>query len=453
MTRKQIEALMNEAAARTHKLTWVKSGYAHSPFISKFATVAQHQYNTSFYSIYSLLINPDVHYVTVMGYYNGQYILKCGEPYLEGQLTDETATKLVTNALIKAQCDRNSVLAVKMKQSFKLAPRSSSCNFNQKNYEEVGPICEHIAQFLKDMPDDVLDKLYDLYHNTYYDANQDSNSLKKKFDRYAFRKHLLLEGEKGSGKTYHAMTWSRGKGVEQLFVGGHEQFESIDFLGHYIQQKNGELVWKDGPLSEAFRKANTGVKILLVIDELLRIPKRELNILISALSPIEGKYTLRTGRAVAVEKDIAQEEVLTAPMENLWVIGTTNMGAGYAVEEIDEALIDRFKPIRKDTTEQELQRILTRTAKQRSFSLGAVQRLMDFYGRMKRLYHTDILKKIVNLRHLNEALELAEHEGQIQEIIEDSMLLWVERDYEGYPDKEQLEAIETVMLKVWKLYD
>jgi hypothetical protein len=50
-------------------------------------------------------------------------------------------------------------------------------------------------------------------------------------------------------------------------------------------------------------------------------------------------------------------------------------------------------------------------------------------------------------------LELAEYESQIREIIEDSKLLWVERDFNGYPDKEQLEAIETVMLKVWKLYD
>ncbi len=455
MTRKEIETLIKEGAQKAPKLTWIKNGYAHSPFISKFATIQNHEYNSCYYTVYTLVANPKIHYVAVLSYCSGHYILKCGDSYLEGNMTQETSKKLLNNALNKSLQKPESHFSKKIIDSFSLTPRSSACNFNQKNYKNVAPLCEHIAQFLKDLPDNVLDELFLQYQERKKTTSSStvSNELLDKFNRYAFKKHILLEGDKGSGKTYHATSWSEGKNVSKVFIGGHEQFESIDFLGHYIQQKSGALVWKDGALSEAFRKAKSGQKTLLIIDEILRIPKRELNILISSLSPIKKHYVLRTGRAVDVQDDIAMEEVIHAPVENLWIIGTTNIGAGYAVEEMDEALMDRFKPIRKDTSEDELRFILTMSAKAKSFPYRHVEKLMNFYGKMKRLHDTEILSKIVNIRHLNEAIELAENETEIQEIIHDSILLWVQRDYHGYPDKEQIEAIDMVMKKVWTSYD
>ena len=188
---------------------------------------------------------------------------------------------------------------------------------------------------------------------------------------------------------------------------------------------------------------------MLIIDEMLRIPKRELNLLISSLSPIDEKYMLRTGRAESSEGGIAKEEVLTAPAQNLWVIGTTNVGATYGVEAMDEALCDRFKSIRKDTTIEELRKILFEVVKKRGFSSAHVAKLMDFYTKMQRLYTTQIISKIVNIRQLCEAVEIAQTQIEIQEIIKDSILLWVERDYDGQPNKEQLLAVNTVIKKIY----
>lgn len=452
MTQDKLKELITRHALRHSSLTWQKSGYIHSPFISKFATVNKHEYNTSFYCVYSVTSNPNISYINVLSFYNGNYILKCGDPYLEGNISDVTVENLIKNAMNKTNTNKN--LPLLLKQSFNSTPRSQSCTFNQRHYEIAGEVevCDHIANFLKDLSADVFDNLYSNYYQGLDNSNGGklSDDLEKKFDRYAFKKHLLLEGDKGSGKTYAATMWGKEKSIFQLFIGGHEQFESIDFLGHYIQQKSGELVWKDGPLSEAFRKAKGGQKTILVIDEILRIPKRELNILISALSPIEENFVLRTGRAIDSKDDIAIEEVIYAPTKNLWVIGTTNLGASYAVETMDEALIDRFKPVRKDTSEEELRRILMQTAKKKNFSLENVNKLMDFYSKMSRLYNTKILNKIVNIRHLNESLELAIDQDEIREILEDSQLLWVERDYDGHPNKEQLSAIESVMRKVYE---
>jgi len=453
MRQEELEKVIKKHAAKNKKLVWEKSGYVHSPFISKFATINKHEYNTSFYSVYSLISDPNVLYVNVLSYYNDQYILKCGDPYLEGTISPETVSSLVQTSLAKVQNTSSKTLPKLFHQSFKSTPKSKACTFNQKNYEIAGEVevCSHVANFLNDLPKDVFDTLNTHYHYEVFSPNAQvlSDDLQTKFERYAFKKHLLLEGDKGSGKTYAATMWGKEKNITQVFIGGHEQFESIDFLGHYIQQQNAQLIWKDGPLSEAFRKAQAGEKVILIIDEILRIPKRELNILISALSPIDGKYVLRTGRAMNSKNDVAVEEVIQTHTNNLCIIGTTNIGAGYAVEAMDEALIDRFKPVRKDTTIEELRRILMQTAHKRNISYSCVNKLMDFYSKMNRLYSTKIISKIVNIRHLNEALELAKNKAEIKEILVDSILLWVDRDIDGHPNKEQLNAVESVMRKVY----
>ncbi|QOY53228.1 AAA family ATPase [Candidatus Sulfurimonas baltica] len=455
MVLKQLKEIITKSARKHQYLSWQKSGYFYSPFISKFATIDKHEYNASYYGVYNLVSNPKIYYITVLSFYNGNYMLKCGDAWLEGTLTDNTVDKLIRMTLSKNNENNNTnkLTPQLLKKSYNTVPKSTDCNFDQNHYEYATEVCAHVSNFLNDLPEDIFDNLYMHYNQGLNGINitilNVNNDLQMKFDRYAFKKHILLEGDKGSGKTYAATMWGKEKNITQLFVGGHEQFESIDFLGHYIQQKSGELIWKDGSLSEAFRKAKVGEKTILILDEILRIPKRELNLLISALSPIDGKYVLRTGRAISSKDDIAIEEVIYAPTENLWVIGTTNIGANYAVESMDEALIDRFKPIRKDTTKEEMRAILLQTAKKRKISLIHVDKLVDFYSKMNRLYLTKIINKIVNIRHLNEALELATNHSEIQIILEDSILLWVERDYDGYPNKEQISAVETVMRTIY----
>jgi len=263
-------------------------------FISNHLTLKKHQFTISYYCVYSLNTNAHVNFVTVLSYYNNEYILKCSDPYLEGTLKKETIDKLIQSAVDKERAPYTGYLASTLKSSVGIAPKSTSCPFNQKNFTSVGSVCEHISQFLYDIPLEVPDQLYKNYASKKIKAKNEadgkhSNELENKFERYAFKKHLRLEGDKGSGKTHIATQRGKDKPIREILIGWHEKFESIDFLGQFIQRQNGSLLWKDGALSQAFRLAQKGIRTILIIDEMLRIPKTELNRLKSALSTINEK--------------------------------------------------------------------------------------------------------------------------------------------------------------------
>ena len=154
------------------------------------------------------------------------------------------------------------------------------------------------------------------------------NSPSGFLEYYAFKKHVLLQGPKGTSKSYQTFKFISDNKLEHEVMIGHNSIEAMDFLGHFIQTQNG-LAWKDGALTAAFRKAKKHGKAVLIIDEMLRIPEKELNVIIGSLSPdYDGNFVLRTGRALGVNSDgFAEEEVLKVPMNSLFVIATTNVGA------------------------------------------------------------------------------------------------------------------------------
>mgnify|MGYP000698800720 CR=1 FL=1 len=81
-------------------------------------------------------------------------------------------------------------------------------------------------------------------------------------ERYAFKKHIMLSGPAGKGKTYEASKWIHDNGYEMEFIAGHSGIESIDLLGYWVKKGDGNLVWMDGALTAAFRKAQKNKTIL-----------------------------------------------------------------------------------------------------------------------------------------------------------------------------------------------
>lgn len=399
-------------------------------------------------------------HTTVIAYNGEEYFFWCGDNFIEGRMPIVKAEQY-TDMLLSTYPGHKIV-------GYKSAQPSTGCHFWAQWSTKKAP-CKHVQGHLYRVENSIFDILREEFEAIEGKRPPTITPVLKKMQRYAFKKHILLEGEKGSGKTYgaHKFIEDEGIGKDQVFfVGGHESLEAYHLLGQLvpymrvIQKKNGtlfdeevhhqDLIWKDGPLTAAFREASKGNKAILLIDEMLRIPQRELNILVAALTPDnKGKFTLRTERILDVKNSIASEEVIQCDSNNLWVIGTTNTGAGYAVDEIDEALADRFRTIRQDTDRTTMREILLEKAKSKEMP-QVVAKLLEFYDKMIGYKKKEELSKIINLRHLSEAIDFASSEDEVKEILEDTILTWVDRDTDGYPESAQVELIQMTLEKVFK---
>jgi MoxR-like ATPase len=189
---------------------------------------------------------------------------------------------------------------------------------------------------------------------------------------------------------------------------------------------------------------------VLIADEILRVPSRQLSILLTALSPDEGFYYLRTGRILEVVDGIAREETLAAPISNLCIIATTNVGAEYHVDEIDPALAERFVVLRKETNEAELQRILTAQANAKGFKLALVNNSLKFYKKMVEAQSRGLVARIPTTRTLVRAFETATNEADVARMLKTQILLWVARTSEGQPVPEQVTTVAELITRNFK---
>ena len=272
----------------------------------------------------------------------------------------------------------------------------------------------------------------------------DGNSSLKVGERIFFNySYEEKEIPKSLGAKYDFATkrwYCTAEMVDELPEEVQQRIISAGKEGHQIQT----MVWKDGGLTEAIRRAKQE-KTILIIDELLRIPNRELNILLSALTPLRGEYHLRTGRMVKAENGIGAEETLSCPVENLFVIATTNVGGQFSVDAVDPALAERFVVIRKDTTNKDLTEILGKKIADKGFSKEALEHIIKFYDIMQNALIQELVEYTPTLRTLARSIELADEEKDIAIFLYKQSLLWVRRNIQGKIVMEEQEFIEQAL--------
>ena len=384
-----------------------------------------------------------------------QFSLHCGDAYLEGRKSaDDRQAAYLTAA---SHAPRDVGVCLERAADYKgMFGKADGCHFWSKF--NSGEYCAHTGAVLQNLRDAgpaflrVLEQamLSGLPGAPAAATPSPTSALQESFtlQTLAFKTPTLLEGDRGSGKTHSIRAYAREQGLPLVLQGGHESVESWELLGQYVPTDSGKPVWKDGKISQAFRMAQTQ-KVVLLLDEMLRIPQRQLSVLLTALSPFDGQYTLSTGRIVDVVDGIGVEEVLSCPVENLWVVATTNVGAEFAVDELDPAVAERFVPMRKDTELHELKQLLAQALADKSFDAAYAEKMSLFYQALHQLVNQSMLNKGPTTRTMLRAIELAQSQDQLADALKVQALLWVERDSAGRPVQEQLGLVEQALDNVW----
>lgn len=400
-------------------------------------------------------------HTTVVGYYEPagapEYVLLCGEKFLESRdLSEPDARKRCTDALEALPSAVQARLLKDLMSHYGSCPTSDArCQF-YLNFRRKKEICKHVSAtlaYLRDNVSDFQDQLVQMFSTAISGtAPAGTKSQTMSLEELVFRTPVLLEGDRGAGKTTDARTLARAQGCWLVEAAGHESVEAVELLGFLMQNpEDGRLVWKDGPLSEAVRRAGSGTKVVLLLDELLRIPTRMMSVLLTFLSPFEGRYWLRTGRAASVTDGVATEEMLSCPVENLAVIATTNVGAAYAVDDMDEAIRERFTVLRQDTELSKLAAILKSVGETYGNTPVAVKTLLKFFDLMGHLKQRGQVASGPTTRTLTRALELSGgRDEDMLRALRTLALLWVDRDTEGRPVPEQMEAVNEAIDDAYK---
>lgn len=330
-------------------------------------------------------------------------------------------------------------------------PKSTPCNFWKLWRSSSNAVCKHVDSVLNSITEDTLDQLISAYQNGYSpkaESFQESEIFS--IENLAFKIPILIEGDRGAGKTVKARKIGAmyDKYVE---LAGHESIEAVDLLGHYIPIGSDVWAWKDGPLAHAIRMASKGLKTVLVIDELLRIPQRQLSVLLTALAPtLDGKYRITIDNVKDVEDGIAQIETLECDVSNLAVIATTNIGSKYAVDEYDPALAERFWIIRAGTSVETLTRVLGEVVPKKGFSKSVIDKLILFYTRMVKLQLAGQMLEVPSTRTLCNVVNLSKSESDIPNGLRGMYLQWVARSSEGIPNSIQKENIDHLVKAIFK---
>lgn len=265
--------------------------------------------------------------------------------------------------------------------------------------------------------------------------------------------NVILGGPTGSGKTFCFQQVAQVLGRTVIAIEGKEGLLDLDFLGAILPKQDGSRSWIDGPLSRAIRLA-WEEHLLLFIDEINRIPQKQINLLLTVMNRKPGIFCRMLGMDVEDRLDFyvmeipMTSEILACPAENLQIVVAGNFGRNYSVYTLDPALRRRFETVIEfDYLEprQEADLLIERIP---ALSPKVVEALVNMAQETRRMLANGELPGCIDTGSLlHWAEKCCRHTSvTIPAIMQDARLTWADlvcgRDHVGRINEGNFKALE-----------
>lgn len=312
-----------------------------------------------------------------------RYTAYCSDTQVQG--SNRLAGKQLANNLrASGGLDNSLVNALEATGWSGLCPECAGCNFF-KRFERTGNGCTHLQQVLTKVSQEEIEQLGDdvkAWHTGTPVANIASGTYdsaeEAAFYDSAFIQHVLLAGERGSGKTFLARQAADKYNAVYLEIQMHPSMEAWELRAH-DRAWNGKVYTVLGKLAEAVYWIQKGKRVVLCMDEFLNMNPMYTTAVNSPLSlTANDTYLIETGRIVDAGGGIGTVETVEVPSDMLWVVATTNIGARYNLDKIPPSVRARFQIILMNTNADRTETILEKNLSRYDLPLSLAKRFKDF---------------------------------------------------------------------------
>lgn len=312
-----------------------------------------------------------------------EWTLYCGDKQVSGSIRDE-GKRLAAALRTSGKFSTRLFNSVEASPWVELVPDPATCGFINM-LRRTNKYCSHTAVTLHGFPVEEFTVMA-AELGDWLTGKDTGPAVPKRpmspeelaFFDAAFIQHVLLAGERGSGKTYLGRSAADDYDAVYLEMQMHPSMEPWEFRAH-DRMKDGKPVEVLGKLAEAVYWIQKGKKVVLCMDEFLNMNPMYTTTINSPLSlTANDTYLVETGRIIDAGDGQFKYETVEVPSDMLWVVATTNIGARYGLDKMPPSVRARFLIILMNTNPERTKMILETSLREYSMPIELGEKFSKF---------------------------------------------------------------------------
>ena len=302
--------------------------------------------------------------------------------------------------------------------------------------------CQYVANFILQSDIEEIEKEFGV---EIPDDTPKTKTIFKDVLRIGWEKKLptLLYGRTGAGKSHSVFQLIKqlkeeGQDFEVFQINMSSGVEDIDLIAKILPNpKEKSWITLDGELKKAFLTAKEK-PVVVFIEELTRASKSARNLLLKAIDPVSGSYTLF---------DFVKGETISVPISRIWFVATANLNYS-DVDDIDPALLRRFVLTKYVDYDQNAEKEMLMQILEDE---EEAEKVIKMAQGIRKMYERGEIPQPIDTGSLKVFAELLK-ELKDPELVAEMTFLYriVDVDATSAPSREQIETIREIIKKIFE---